>query len=135
MSNRGGSLTQKCKKEKGVLLLWNGFLVLIRGFECVENQVLSTYCKSAQCTKSVSFRVRLTKTSHCNSWAFFFKMRELNSQKHDFDNKHNFENVSKKRYIRYTLYPVFVIPGLRLTRYRLRYFRGTLWDFLQLKYM
>ena len=32
--------------------LWNGFLSHIRGFGCVENEVLSTYGKRAQGTKS-----------------------------------------------------------------------------------
>ena len=33
-------------KKKWTLLLWNGFLSHIRGFGCVENEVLSTYGKS-----------------------------------------------------------------------------------------
>ena len=36
------------KMEMGSLLLWNGFVF----HGCVQNQVLSTYGKSAQCTKS-----------------------------------------------------------------------------------
>ena len=41
------------KKWKGeTLLLWNGFLSHVRGFGCVQNEVLSTYGKSAYCTKS-----------------------------------------------------------------------------------
>ena len=40
------------KVERGTLLLWNGFAFHVRGFECVQNQVPSTYGKSAQCTKS-----------------------------------------------------------------------------------
>ena len=35
------------KVERGTLLLWNGFLSHVRGFGCVENEVLSTYGKSA----------------------------------------------------------------------------------------
>ena len=31
------------KSGKGTLLLWNGFLSDVRGFGCVENEVLSTY--------------------------------------------------------------------------------------------
>ena len=36
---------EKCKR--GTLLLWNGFLSHVRGFGCVENEVQSTYGKSA----------------------------------------------------------------------------------------
>ena len=32
--------------KKWTLLLWNGFLSHVRGFGCVENEVLSTYGKS-----------------------------------------------------------------------------------------
>ena len=35
------------KFGNGTLLLWNGFLSHVRGFGCVENEVLSTYGKSA----------------------------------------------------------------------------------------
>ena len=33
-------------EKKWTLLLWNGFLSHVRGFGCVENEVLSTYDKS-----------------------------------------------------------------------------------------
>ena len=33
-------------EKKLTLLLWNGFLSHVRGFGCVENEVLSTYGKS-----------------------------------------------------------------------------------------
>ena len=32
--------------KKGTLLLWNGILSHVRGFGCVENEVLSKYGKS-----------------------------------------------------------------------------------------
>ena len=35
----------QCRK-KWTLLLWNGFLSHVRGFGCVENEVLSTYGES-----------------------------------------------------------------------------------------
>ena len=35
----------QCRK-KWTLLLWNGFLFHVRGFGCVENELLSTYAKS-----------------------------------------------------------------------------------------
>ena len=35
------------KSGKGALLLWNGFLSHVRVFGCVEDEVLSTYGKSA----------------------------------------------------------------------------------------
>ena len=35
------------KNRKGTLLLWNGFAFHVRGFACVQNQVLSTYGNSA----------------------------------------------------------------------------------------
>ena len=40
---KGGK--SQCRK-KWTLLLWNGFLSHVRGFGCVENEVLSTYGKS-----------------------------------------------------------------------------------------
>ena len=33
-------------EKKWTLLLWNGFLSHVRGFGCVEDEVLSTYGKS-----------------------------------------------------------------------------------------
>ena len=33
------------KIERGTLLLWNGFVFHVRGFGCVQNEVLSTYGK------------------------------------------------------------------------------------------
>ena len=53
----------------------NCFVFYVRGFGCAQNQVLSTFGKSAQCTKSGTYRgrsvVRRKKTGHCNSWALF----------------------------------------------------------------
>ena len=60
------SLIESKTVERGSLLLWNAFLFLIRGFGCVQNQVLSTYRKSAPGTKG-----GLKKTSHCNSRTLF----------------------------------------------------------------
>ena len=34
-------------------MLCNGFVFLVRGFGCVQNQVLSTYCKSARSSQKV----------------------------------------------------------------------------------
>ena len=42
-----GSLIVSKKVERGSHLLWTGFLSRVRGFGCVENEVLSTYGKSA----------------------------------------------------------------------------------------
>ena len=39
------------KVNKVALLLWNGFVFHVRDFGCVQNEVLSTYGKSTQCTK------------------------------------------------------------------------------------
>ena len=47
-AKKGGSLIV----ERGYLLLWKGFVLHVRGFGCVQNQVLSTYRKSAQGAKS-----------------------------------------------------------------------------------
>ena len=44
---KGESLKVSKKVKKGTLLLWNGFLSHVRGFGCVENEVLSTYGKNA----------------------------------------------------------------------------------------
>ena len=44
---RGGKSPSVKKSTKGTLLLRNGFLSHVRGFGCVENQVPSTYGKSA----------------------------------------------------------------------------------------
>ena len=55
------SLTVPKKVERGTLLLWNGFLSRVRGFGCVENEVLSTYGKSALMHKKWTDRVELTK--------------------------------------------------------------------------
>ena len=56
-----GSLIVSKKVEKGTLLLWNGFLSHVRGFGCVENEVLSTYGKSALMHEKWTDRVELTK--------------------------------------------------------------------------
>ena len=49
-------------------MLWNGFVFLVRGFECVKNQILNTPCKgtgytgkNAPCTKSGPFGMRPTR--------------------------------------------------------------------------
>ena len=65
------SLTVPKKKEESLivskkvdLLLWNGILTHVRGFGCVENEVLSTYGKVGKCAlmhKKWTFRVELTK--------------------------------------------------------------------------
>ena len=46
---------------KGAFLYWNGFLSHVRGFGCVENEVLSTYGKRAQMHKKWTDRVEMTK--------------------------------------------------------------------------
>ena len=52
----------QCRKvEMGTFLLWNGFLSHVSGFVCVENEVLSTYGKSALMHKKWTDRVELTK--------------------------------------------------------------------------
>ena len=57
-------------------LFWNGFLSHVRGFGCVEIEVLSTYGKSALMHKKWTDRVELTKkTSHCKSRDFLRKRR------------------------------------------------------------
>ena len=53
--------------KTGTLLHCNGFVFHVRGF---QNQVLSTFVKSAQCRKSDTYRVRYLD-SHCNSQAHF----------------------------------------------------------------
>ena len=57
------------------LLLWNGFVFHVRGFGCVQNQVLSTYFKSAQCVQKMDHLESEIdkKTSHCNCPAFFLQ--------------------------------------------------------------
>ena len=62
------SISQCRKKEeslivakKWTILLWNGVLSHVRGFGCVENEVLSTYGKCAIMHKKWTFRVELTK--------------------------------------------------------------------------
>ena len=62
--------------SKKVERLWNGFLSYVRGFGCVENEVLSTYGKSALMHKKWIDRVEMTKkTSHCKSRDFLRKRR------------------------------------------------------------
>ena len=51
-----------CKGGPGTLLLWHGPVFHVRDFGCIKKQILNTYSKSAQCTKSGPFRVKLTKT-------------------------------------------------------------------------
>ena len=73
---KGESRIVSKKVEIGTLLLWNGFLSHVRGFGCVENEVLSTYSKSAIMHKKWTDRVELTKkTSHCKSRDFLRKRR------------------------------------------------------------
>ena len=48
-----------------------GFVFIAEGFECVQNQVLNTYTKSAQKVDHSEWDWQ--KTSHCYSWAFFLK--------------------------------------------------------------
>ena len=63
---KGKRLIVSIKVEKGTLLLWNGILSHVRGFGCVENEVLSTYGKSALMHKKWTDCVELTKkTSQC----------------------------------------------------------------------
>ena len=47
-AEKGEKLHSAEKCGTGTLLLWNGFVFDVRGFGCVQNQVLSTYGKSAQ---------------------------------------------------------------------------------------
>ena len=44
---RGGGASQCRKNGNGTLRLWNGFVFRFRDFGCVQNEVLSTYCKNA----------------------------------------------------------------------------------------
>ena len=52
-SRKGGSLIVT-KKWKGGPSLWNGFVFSATGFECVQNQELTTHGKRAQCTENGS---------------------------------------------------------------------------------
>ena len=73
---KGGKSHSVEKSRKGTLLLWNGILSNVSGFGCVENEVLSTYGKSALMHKKSTDRVQLTKkTSHCKSRDFLRKRR------------------------------------------------------------
>ena len=67
------------------LLHWNGFLSHVRGFGCVENEVLSTYGKNTKMHilhKKWTDRVELTKkTTHCKSRDFLRKRRLKRQQK------------------------------------------------------
>ena len=66
----GSLIGRKSRKGDGTLLLWNGFVFHVRGFVCVQNQVLSTYGKSAV-PKKWTDRIELAeKTSHCKRRAF-----------------------------------------------------------------
>ena len=61
------------------------FVFHVRGFGCVENQVLR-----APCTKSGPFRVRLTKnTSHCNSRAPFLKRKAPTKNSYNSKSRHS----------------------------------------------
>ena len=46
-AKKGVSIIVSKTVERGTLLLWNGFLIHVKGFGCVQNEVLSTYGKSA----------------------------------------------------------------------------------------
>ena len=46
-SRKRESLIVSKKVESGTLLHWNGFVFHVTGFECVQNEVLSTYGTSA----------------------------------------------------------------------------------------
>ena len=43
-----GGISEYQKDGKGALLPWNGFVFYVRGFGCVQSQVLSNYGKSAK---------------------------------------------------------------------------------------
>ena len=68
----GKSLSAE-KLERGTRLLCYGFVFHVIGFRCVQNQVLSTFDKNPQCTKSGTYRVsssdekKRKNTSHSNS--------------------------------------------------------------------
>ena len=53
----GESLIVPKKLEMVILLRCNGFVFNVRGFGCAQSQVLSTYGKSAQFTKSGTYSV------------------------------------------------------------------------------
>ena len=55
------SLRVSKQVERGALRLWNGFLSPVRGYGCVENEVLNTYGKSALMHKKWTNRVELMK--------------------------------------------------------------------------
>ena len=48
----GSLIVSNISGGKGILLLWNGFVFHVRGLRCVQNEVLSTYGRSALCSKS-----------------------------------------------------------------------------------
>ena len=60
-AEKRGKVSVSKKVERWTLQLWNGFLSHVRGFGCVENEVLSTYGKSALMHKKWTDRVELTK--------------------------------------------------------------------------
>ena len=62
--NISKSLTVPGNMERGNLLLWNGFLFHVRGFGHVQNEVVSTYGKTAKCTKTGSYSVSLHCMNH-----------------------------------------------------------------------
>ena len=47
-SRKKGEVSECRKIDEGTLLFWNGLDFFVRGFGCVQDQVLSTYGKSAQ---------------------------------------------------------------------------------------
>ena len=51
-------------RNSGKVLHWNGFAFHVRGFRRVQNQALSTYGKSPQCTKRTIQSKTDKKTSH-----------------------------------------------------------------------
>ena len=72
-----------------------GFLFHVRAFGCVQNQVLSTYRKSAPCTKRGPFRMRVTKNYHWNSRAPRWKVPTKKRPIHNgiFVSPNGFERV------------------------------------------
>ena len=66
--------------DRGTIQLWNGFIFHVRGFGCVQHQVLSTYGKNAQSTGKVVQKWTIQseiyqKSSHCNSRALCLEIK------------------------------------------------------------
>ena len=71
------------KVEVGTLLFWNDFLVHVRGFVCVENEVLSIMVKSIMYKKWNDCVELTTKTSHVRV-VLFLRKRRLETCLHAF---------------------------------------------------